>query len=135
MNTSDVELVQRYYPQIYLACHKRHIRASSTGYRLSARDSSILVHLSETVPVTPTELAAHLSVRGSTLSAAIQRLEALGYLLRKRIAGPSKCRAHAHAARRQSDGGDVGPGFGTGCGSFRQLIEVNGSVRWKDLSC
>lgn len=85
MNTSDVELVQRCYPQIYLACHKRHIRASSTAYRLSARDSSILVHLSESVPVTPTELAAHLSVRGSTLSAAIQRLEALGYLLRKRI--------------------------------------------------
>jgi DNA-binding MarR family transcriptional regulator len=85
MNASEVELVQRCYPQIYLACHKRHIRASSTAYRLSARDSSILVHLSESVPVTPTELAAHLSVRGSTLSAAIRRLEGLGYLLRKRI--------------------------------------------------
>src|SRR5579863_488783 len=85
MNASEVELVQRCYPQIYLACHKGHIRASSTAYRLSARDSSILVHLSESVPVTPTELAAHLSVRGSTLSAAIRRLEALGYLLRKRI--------------------------------------------------
>src|SRR5579872_1554126 len=77
MKASDVEFVQRCYPQIYLACHKRHI--------LSARDSSILVHLSESVPVTPTELAAHLSVRGSTLSAAIQRLEKLGYLQRKRI--------------------------------------------------
>jgi DNA-binding MarR family transcriptional regulator len=85
MNTSDVALVQRCYPQIYLACHKRHIRASSTAYRLSARDSSILVHLSETVPVTPTELAAHLSVRGSTLSAAIDRLGRLGYLRRSRM--------------------------------------------------
>jgi DNA-binding MarR family transcriptional regulator len=85
MNASEVELVQRCYPQIYLACHKRHIRASSTAYRLSARDSSILVHLSGSVPVTPTELAAHLSVRGSTLSAAIRRLESLGYLLRTRI--------------------------------------------------
>jgi MarR family transcriptional regulator, organic hydroperoxide resistance regulator len=85
MPTSAVELVQRCYPQIYLACHKRHIRASSTAYRLSARDSSILVHLHETVPVTPTELAAHLSVRGSTLSAAIRRLEQLGYLQRKRM--------------------------------------------------
>jgi len=83
MNASAVELVQRCYPQIYLACHKRHIRASSTAYRLSARDSSILVHLNETVPVTPTQLAAHLSVRGSTLSAAIHRLEHLGYLQRK----------------------------------------------------
>jgi len=85
MNASDAELVQRYYPQIYLACHKRHIRASSTTYRLSARDSSILVHLSETVPVTPTELAAHLSVRGSTLAAAIHRLRQLGYLLHKKM--------------------------------------------------
>jgi len=85
MDTSAVELVQRYYPQIYLACHKRHIRASSTAYRLSARDSSILVHLNETVPVTPTQLAAHLSVRGSTLSAAIHRLEQLGYLQRKKM--------------------------------------------------
>jgi DNA-binding MarR family transcriptional regulator len=84
MNTSDVALVQRCYPQIYLACHKRHIRASSTAYRLSARDSSILVHLSATVTITPTELAAHLSVRGSTLSAAIQRLGRLGYLRRSR---------------------------------------------------
>jgi DNA-binding MarR family transcriptional regulator len=85
MKPCDVELVQRYYPQIYLACHKRHIRASSTRYRLSARDSSILVHLNEAVPVTPTELAAHLSVRGSTLSAAIHRLEELGYLQRKQM--------------------------------------------------
>lgn len=87
MSDRDVELVQRFYPQIYLACHKRHIRASSTAYRLSDRDSSILVHLNETVPVTPTELAAHLSVRGSTLSAAIHRLERLGYMQRKRMAG------------------------------------------------
>ena len=56
-----------------------------TRYRLSARDSSILVHLSETVPITPTELATHLSVRGSTLSAVIHRLEQLGYLQRKRM--------------------------------------------------
>src|SRR5580704_14124835 len=87
MKPCDVELVQRYYPQIYLACHKRHVRASSTAYRLSSRDSSILVHLNDTVPVTPTELADHLGVRGSTLSAAIQRLERLGYLQRKRMSG------------------------------------------------
>jgi DNA-binding MarR family transcriptional regulator len=84
MNNPEVELVQRCYPQIYLACHKRHVRAASTSYHLSARDSSILAHLHETAPVTPTDLAAHLSVRASTLSAAIQRLEKLGYLRRSR---------------------------------------------------
>jgi DNA-binding MarR family transcriptional regulator len=84
MSASDVEVVQRCYPQIYLACHKRHVRASSTQHRLSARDSSILVHLHQMVPLTPTKLADHLSVRGSTLSAAIHRLEKLGYLRRDR---------------------------------------------------
>jgi len=82
MNTVDVELVQRCYPKIYLACHARHIRAASTPYRLSSRDSAILVHLSETTAITPSRLAAHLGVHGSTLSAAIQRLENLGYLMR-----------------------------------------------------
>jgi DNA-binding MarR family transcriptional regulator len=80
MSDSEVELVQRCYPQIYLACHKRHVRASSTKYRLSARDSSILAHLHPATPVTPTQLALHLSVRGSTLSAAIHRMEKLGYI-------------------------------------------------------
>jgi len=60
MNTTEVELLQRYYPQIYLARHNRHIRASCTGYWLSARDPSILEHLSYSVPVTLTELAATL---------------------------------------------------------------------------
>jgi hypothetical protein len=50
MNTSAVALVQRCNPQIYRACHKRHVRASSTVYRLSAMDSSILVHANETFP-------------------------------------------------------------------------------------
>jgi DNA-binding MarR family transcriptional regulator len=85
MNT-DIECVQRCYPQIYLACHKRHVRAASTVYRLSARDSSILVHLHPEAPITPTALAAHLGVRGSTLSAAIKRLERLNYLRRAKAA-------------------------------------------------
>lgn len=78
----DIECVQRCYPQIYLACHMRHLRAASTVYRLSARDSSILVHLHPEESTTPTALAAHLGVRGSTLSAAIRRMEGLGYLRR-----------------------------------------------------
>jgi MarR family transcriptional regulator, organic hydroperoxide resistance regulator len=77
-----VEELQRYYPQIYLACHTRHIRAASTRYRLSAKDSSLLVHLSKTQPRTASELAAHMGIGASTLSAAIGRLAGLGYLRR-----------------------------------------------------
>ena len=82
MKSSDVALVQRCYPQIYLACHKRHIRASSTPHRLSAQDSSLLVHLSPTHPMTPGQLAKHLGIGASTLSASTRRLAAMGYLRR-----------------------------------------------------
>jgi MarR family transcriptional regulator, organic hydroperoxide resistance regulator len=79
-----VEEIQRCYPQIYLACHTKHIRASSTPHRLSAKDSSLLVHLSPRQPQTPGDLAAHMGVGASTLSAAIRRLEDLGYLRREK---------------------------------------------------
>jgi MarR family transcriptional regulator, organic hydroperoxide resistance regulator len=78
-----VQTLQRCYPQIYLACHVKHIRAASTAHRVSARDSSLLVHLSPTEPLTPTELAAHMGVVPSTISAAIHRLARLGYLRRE----------------------------------------------------
>jgi MarR family transcriptional regulator, organic hydroperoxide resistance regulator len=81
---SAVEEIQRCYPQIYLACHTRHVRASSTPHRLSSKDSSLLVHLSRTEPRTAGELAAHMGVGAPTISAAIGRLARLGYLRRDR---------------------------------------------------
>lgn len=72
--------IQRLYPQIYLACHVDHVRTSSTEWRLSARDSSILAHLDRARGVSPKELACHLRVAPSTLSAALGRLGELGYL-------------------------------------------------------
>jgi len=72
--------IQRLYPQIYLACHTDHIRASSTRWQLSSRDSSILAHLNCETGISPKALASHLSVAPSTLSAAIARLVELGYI-------------------------------------------------------
>jgi DNA-binding MarR family transcriptional regulator len=82
MTHNLVSAVQRCYPQIYLACHVDHMRAVSTPYRLSAKDSVLLVHLDEKAAVSAGRLARHLGVAASTLSAAIQRLESLGYLTR-----------------------------------------------------
>ena len=79
--------MQRCYPQIYLACHKTHIRAASTPYRLSSQDSSILVHLDSPVSVSPRQLSLHLGVKPSTLSASLKRLGRLGYLERIPNAG------------------------------------------------
>jgi DNA-binding MarR family transcriptional regulator len=80
MRDKIVREVQRLYPQIYLACHVDHVRASSTKWRLSSRDSSILAHLDNERGMSPRTLAAHLSVAPSTLSASIRRLTELGYI-------------------------------------------------------
>jgi MarR family transcriptional regulator, organic hydroperoxide resistance regulator len=80
---ATVRAVQIAYPQIYLACHTRHTRARSTAFRLSARDSSLLVHLDAHEPTRPATLARHMSIGGPTLSAAVRRLEQLGYLTRQ----------------------------------------------------
>jgi DNA-binding MarR family transcriptional regulator len=80
MRDKAVLEIQRLYPQIYLACHVDHVRASSTEWRLSARDSSILAHLDTERGMSPKALAAHLNVAPSTLSAAIAKLGELGYI-------------------------------------------------------
>ena len=75
----DVRLVQTCYPQIYLACHRSHPSRSANG-GVTARDSSLLAHLDERHPTTPSELARHLGVGKPTLSAAVKRLARLGYI-------------------------------------------------------
>ena len=83
MSDDDVFEVQRLYPQIYIACHTDHVRASSTTWRISSQDASILVHLDRDSGLSPRALADHLGVAPSTLSAAIARLSELGYLTSK----------------------------------------------------
>jgi DNA-binding MarR family transcriptional regulator len=79
----EVFEIQRLYPQIYLACHNDHVRAASTGWRISSQDASVLVHLDRDYGIRPSALAKHLAVAPSTLSATISRLEKLGYLSSK----------------------------------------------------
>ena len=81
---SDVADVQRFYPQIYLACHTQHHRRRSNAAQLTAQESSILAHLSDRHPMRASDLARHLGVVRSTMSAAITRLTRLGYIARGR---------------------------------------------------
>ncbi len=83
MTDDHVRDVQRFYPQVYLACHRAHVRAGSTAWRVSSHDAAILSHLDRTDGMSPAALAAHLGVVASTLSASIKRLAALGYLERR----------------------------------------------------
>jgi DNA-binding MarR family transcriptional regulator len=71
----DVRRIQRAYPQLYLACHREHA-TRRRGHGLSDRDSSLLAHLDELAPVTAGALAKHLGVGPSTITEAIDRLEA-----------------------------------------------------------
>jgi DNA-binding MarR family transcriptional regulator len=84
MSERDVRAMQRFYPQIYFACHVDHVRAASTERLLSSRDSGVLAHLDELRPMSPAVLARHLGVTASTLSALVERLVELSYLQRKR---------------------------------------------------
>jgi DNA-binding MarR family transcriptional regulator len=77
---SDVLAIQRYYPRIYMACHTEHVRAVSSPAQLSARDATLLNHLSDTDFTYPKQLAAHLNVTQATLSEALAKLEELGYV-------------------------------------------------------
>lgn len=80
MSDDDVYELQRLYPQIYIACHTDHVRAVSTKWRISSQDAAILVHLDREHGLSPRELAGHLAISSSTLSAYIARLSSLGYL-------------------------------------------------------
>jgi DNA-binding MarR family transcriptional regulator len=82
VSNRDVAAVQRYYPQIYLACHTQHQRRRTSAVPLTAHESSILAHLSEREPMRASDLARHLGVARSTLSAALKRLTRLGYIAR-----------------------------------------------------
>lgn len=82
MDTAVLALL-RCYPQIYLACHVEHVRARSNAHALSARDASLLSHLDRDRSISAAEIARHMHVRPSTLSAALTRLERLGYVERE----------------------------------------------------
>lgn len=81
-----VARVQRLYPRIYMACHARHTRAGTTPHGITRQEASLLAHLDEAQGADSRELARHLCVAPSTLSAAVKKLERLGHLERERPA-------------------------------------------------
>jgi MarR family transcriptional regulator, organic hydroperoxide resistance regulator len=72
------------YPRIYFACHTRHVRDPESGRDVSAHQASILDHLDEVDATSMSDLAAHMGVTVATMSLAIDRLEAKGYVGRER---------------------------------------------------
>jgi DNA-binding MarR family transcriptional regulator len=81
---NDVERLMSSYPQIYFACHRRHIRDDETGTTLTLQQAGILDHLQANRQLTISKLARHLGVTDSTASTGIARLEKCGYVGRLR---------------------------------------------------
>jgi DNA-binding MarR family transcriptional regulator len=81
---ADVETVLECYPQIYFACHRRHVRDEQTKAVLSAHQASILDHLDEVDGTSLLDLAKHMGVTASTMSLTVDRLERGGYVTRER---------------------------------------------------
>lgn len=74
--------IQYHFPQIYLACHRRHTRRRTTHLDLSCQDSAYLGHLHRKRGTRPADLARHLGIGDSTLSAFVKRMEKDGYVER-----------------------------------------------------
>jgi DNA-binding MarR family transcriptional regulator len=84
VSNSGVEAVLRCYPQIYFACHRRHVRDAKTKTVLSAHQASVLDHLDDVEGTSLLELARHMGVTASTMSLMVDRLERGGYVTRER---------------------------------------------------
>lgn len=78
----DLLAIQRFYPQIFHACHVGHTRSRRSPHRISERDQSLLAHLSLDEGRAASGLARHFGVGLPTLSEAIARLVRQGYVER-----------------------------------------------------
>jgi DNA-binding MarR family transcriptional regulator len=84
MLRAEVETVLRCYPQIYFACHRRHVRDAKTGEVMSQHQASVLDHLDDTAGTSLFDLARHMGVTASTMSLTVDRLERGGWVTRER---------------------------------------------------
>ncbi len=84
MSRAEVETVLRCYPQIYFACHRRHLRDEQTQAEISAHQASVLDHLDDVEGTSLLDLARHMGVTPSTMSLTVDRLERGGYVTRER---------------------------------------------------
>ena len=79
-----VRQLMTFYPQIYFACHTRHVHDPRSNTILSAHQASVLDHLDEIEPTNLRTLAGHMGVTASTMSITINRLVRQKYVVRKR---------------------------------------------------
>lgn len=84
MLVHDVNRLMNFYPKIFYACRKRQPDPETPGEKLTANQLSILAHLDNHFPTTLKTLALHHGVTPSTMSIAVHRLLARGYISRQK---------------------------------------------------
>jgi DNA-binding MarR family transcriptional regulator len=110
----DIYAIQRAFPRIWHACHRRHRRGATDASAPSERDIAILAHLDPDRPTTAGRLARHLGIGPSTLSEAVDQLERHGYLTRTRRAPDRRVVELCISKKGQaavSSGGALDPGL------------------------
>ena len=88
--SEEIQTFLRAYPQIYFACHSRHVRDEKTRKSISRNQASILDHLDDVAPTSLHALARHMGVTASTMSLNVDRLERTGYVRRQRDGGDGR---------------------------------------------
>lgn len=96
----SVVAIQQLYPQVFHACHVQHTRRRTNAFAVSERDSAILAHIGPGFARSARDLSRHLGIGAPTMSAALQRLERLGYIERG-----ARSRTHPTRALRLTDRG------------------------------
>ena len=84
MGHPDIDRVNELLARIHFACRTRRVADPETQRALSSHQASILDHLDEQDATTLSDLAALMGVTASTMSLAIRRLVAEGYVDRLR---------------------------------------------------
>ena len=80
---ADTDRLLRSYPRIFFACHARHVRDPETQKLVTAHQASILDHLDRDERITLAQLAAHMGVKPSTMSVAVEALVKKGLMSRR----------------------------------------------------
>jgi MarR family transcriptional regulator, organic hydroperoxide resistance regulator len=84
MLDSAIQRMLNAYPDIFLACHRRHLRADQSGKGITERQASVLDHLDPARPTTLSKLAEHMGVSRSAMSIIVARLVRGGYVVQSR---------------------------------------------------
>jgi DNA-binding MarR family transcriptional regulator len=76
----QISTIQRAYPQVWFACHLEHRTRSSSDDGLTDREAGILAHIDASDGARASDVARHLGISKSTLSAQLKRLVGLGFV-------------------------------------------------------